>query len=128
VSKFQVPDAMREREKNVQDIVDEGVEDEHSLVRDTGIGVNLLQDLVDVRGVGFLADALLLLLVTLGSGRLLDSLLGGSFSSGGLGSGSLSGSRSGLLLFNRKREERRVSEICGQVERRVEREHSPRQW
>jgi hypothetical protein len=84
-------------------IIDEGVEDEHGLVRDTGIGVNLLQDLVDVRGVGFLADPLLLLLVTLGRGRLLDSLLGGSFTSGGLGSGSLSSSRSGLLLFHRKR-------------------------
>jgi hypothetical protein len=83
----------------LENIIDEGVEDEHGLVRDTSVGVDLLEDLVDVRRVGFLADALLLLLVTLSGRRLLDSLLGGSFSSGGLGGGGLSSSGSGLLLF-----------------------------
>ena len=36
-----------------EDIVDEGVHDRHSLLGDTGIWVDLLEDLVDVRRVGF---------------------------------------------------------------------------
>jgi len=43
----------------LEDIVDERVHDGHSLLRDTGVGVDLLQYLVDVSGVGF--DTLLLL-------------------------------------------------------------------
>ena len=63
-----------------EDIVDEGVHDGHSLLGDTGIGVDLLQDLVDVSRVRF------------------DSLL--SFASLGDGGGGLLGRRSllgGLL-------------------------------
>ena len=37
----------------LEDIVDEGVHDGHSLLGDTGIGVDLLEDLVDIRRVGF---------------------------------------------------------------------------
>jgi hypothetical protein len=60
----------------LEDIVDKGVHDGHTLLRDTGVGVDLLQDLVNVGGVRF--DSLLLFLSS-GSG-LLDrggSLLGG---------------------------------------------------
>jgi hypothetical protein len=60
----------------LEDIVDEGVHDGHSLLGDTCVGVDLLEDLVDVGGVRF--DSLLLFLSS-GSG-LLDrggSLLGG---------------------------------------------------
>jgi hypothetical protein len=35
----------------LKDIVDEGVHDGHTLLRDTGVRVDLLQDLVNVRGV-----------------------------------------------------------------------------
>ena len=41
----------------LKDIVDEGVHHGHALLRDTSVGVDLLQDLVDVRRVGL--DALL---------------------------------------------------------------------
>jgi len=63
----------------LKDIVDEGVHDGHTLLGDSGIGVNLLKDLVDVRRVGLYA-----LLALLGSG---NSLLGclGRFLGGGLG-------------------------------------------
>lgn len=47
-----------------KDIVDEGVHDGHSLLGDTGIGVDLLQHLVDVRRVGL--DTLLGLLASAG--------------------------------------------------------------
>jgi hypothetical protein len=59
-----------------EDIVDEGVHDGHSLLRDTGIGVDLLEHLVDVRGIRL--DALLVLLAT-GCllGGCLSGLLGG---------------------------------------------------
>ena len=58
--------------------------DAHGLVGDTGVGVHLLQDLVDVDGVEILPLALPLLLVALGN--LLGGLarLGGGLS-GGLG-------------------------------------------
>ena len=55
-----------------KDIVDEGVHDRHTLLGDTGIGVDLLQDLVDVRRVSL--DALLALLGWCG---LLGCFLGG---------------------------------------------------
>jgi hypothetical protein len=62
-----------------EDIVNEGVHDGHSLLGDTGIGVHLLEHLVDVRGIRL--DALLVLLATgclLGGclGRLLGGCLG----------------------------------------------------
>ena len=41
-----------------EDIVDEGVHDAHGLLGDAGLGVNLLEDTVDVDGEGF--DSLLL--------------------------------------------------------------------
>jgi hypothetical protein len=72
-------------ETNLKDVVDKGVEDRHGLVGDTGVGVDLLEDLVDVGRVRFdsLLVALLLVgLVALGlgglSGRLLGGGLGGS--------------------------------------------------
>ncbi len=68
-----------------EDIVDERVHDGHGLVRDTGFGVDLLQDLVDVGRVGFLS----LDLTALGFFGLLFGSLSGSLSSGLL-SGSLS--------------------------------------
>merc|ERR1719356_1303257 len=43
----------------LEDIVDEGVHDGHGSLGDTGLGVNLLEDSVDVDGEGF--DSLLLL-------------------------------------------------------------------
>ena len=67
-----------------EDIVDEGVHDGHTLLGDTGIGVNLLQDLVDVRGVAL--HSLLGLGRTtslLGWGSLLGTLA--SSFGGGLG-------------------------------------------
>ena len=67
----------------LEDVVDEGVHDAHGLGGDAGVRVHLLEDLVDVDGVGLLALAVLLL-VTLGDVLLsLASLLGGL--SGGLG-------------------------------------------
>ena len=41
----------------LEDVVDERVHDGHALLGDSGVGVDLLEDLVDVRGVGL--DALL---------------------------------------------------------------------
>ena len=67
----------------LEDIVDERVHDAHGLGGNTGIGVHLLQHLVDVDSVGLLALAVLLL-VTLSNGLGgLASLLGGL--SGSLG-------------------------------------------
>jgi len=51
-----------------EDVVDEGVHDAHGLGGDTGVGVHLLQDLVDVDGVGLLPLSFPLLLVSLGNG------------------------------------------------------------
>lgn len=53
-----------------KDVIDEGVQDRHGLVGDTSVGVDLLQDTVNVGGVGFLASDLSLLVT-------LDLLLGG---------------------------------------------------
>ena len=67
----------------LEDVVDEGVHDGHSLGGDTGVRVDLLQHLVDVDRVRFLPPPLLLL-VALGDRFLgLACLLGGL--SGGLG-------------------------------------------
>jgi hypothetical protein len=67
-----------------EQIVDERVHDAHGLGGDTGVGVHLLEDLVDVDGVGLLPLSLPLLLVALDNG--LDSLAGlGSALLGGLG-------------------------------------------
>ena len=64
-----------------EDIVDEGVHDAHGLGRDSGVGVDLLQHLVDVDGVGFFPflGPLLVVLgdVLLGFAGLLGSLSGG---------------------------------------------------
>ena len=64
----------------LEEIVDERVHDAHGLGGDTSVGVDLLEDLVDVDGVGLLPLVLLLLLVALGDG--LGGLAGllGSFS------------------------------------------------
>ena len=57
----------------LEDVVDERVHDGHTLLADTSVGVDLLEDLVDVGGVRF--DALLgTLLLTVGGGGLLGSL------------------------------------------------------
>ena len=56
---------------SLKEIVDERVHDAHGLGGDTGVGVDLLQHLVDVDSVGLLPLLLLLLLVS-----LLDSLGG----------------------------------------------------
>ena len=64
----------------LEDVVDKGVHDGHSLGADTSVGVDLLQDLVDVDGVGFLPPLAFLLAIPLGDG--LGGLTGllGSFS------------------------------------------------
>lgn len=49
----------------LEDVVDEAVHDAHGLGGDSGIGVDLLQHLVDVDSVALLPPALLSLLVTL---------------------------------------------------------------
>ena len=60
----------------LEDVVDERVHDGHSLGGDTSVGVDLLQHLVDVDGIGFLS-LLLLFLVASGTGGLgLAGLLG----------------------------------------------------
>ena len=63
---------------------DEGIHDGHGLGGHSGVGVHLLQHLVDVDGVGLLPLLLALLTVALGDVlRSLAGLLGGL--SGGLG-------------------------------------------
>ena len=65
---------------SLKEIVDERVHDAHGLGGDTSVGVDLLQHLVDVDGVGLLPLVPLLLLVALDDG--LGGLAGllGSFS------------------------------------------------
>ena len=58
------------RSDALKDIVDEGVHDGHALLGDSRIGVDLLEHLVDVRGVRLRA------LLLLGGRRLLRRLLG----------------------------------------------------
>ena len=65
----------------LEQVVDERVHDAHGLGGDTGVRVDLLEDLVDVDGIGLLPPLLLLLLVSLldglsGLARLLSSLSG----------------------------------------------------
>ena len=60
----------------LEDVVDERVHDGHSLGGDTSIGVDLLEDLVDV-------DLVSLGFGLLASGRLSGSLLGGGLSTFG---------------------------------------------
>lgn len=69
--------------------VDEGVQDGHGTVGDTSVGVDLLEDLVDVGGVGLLAGLGALLLLARGGGGLLASLLllSRSLAGGGLAGG-----------------------------------------
>ena len=64
----------------LEEIVDERVHDAHGLGGDTGVGVNLLEDLVDVDGIRLLPLLVPLLLVSLGDslGGFAGSL--GSFS------------------------------------------------
>ena len=49
----------------LEEVVNERVHDAHSLVGDTSVGVDLLQNLVDVDAIGFLAPLLVLLLGTI---------------------------------------------------------------
>ena len=69
--------------------VDEGVQDGHGTVGDTSVGVDLLEDLVDVGRVGLLAGLGALLLVTRDGGGLLAGLLllSGSLAGRGLAGG-----------------------------------------
>ena len=53
-----------------EDIVDKGVHDAHGLGGDTGVRVDLLEDLVDVDGIGLLPLSFPLLLISLGDGLL----------------------------------------------------------
>lgn len=84
---------------SLENVRDERVKDSHGLVRDTSVGVDLLEDLVDVRRVRL--DPLLgpLLGTVLGSSRSLSGLGGslgrGSGGLGGLGSRSLGSNRLG---------------------------------
>ena len=61
----------------LEDVVDERVHDAHGLGRDTGVGVDLLQHLVDVDSVGFLAFAASLLVALADVLLGLSGLLGG---------------------------------------------------
>ena len=65
----------------LEDVVDEGVHDAHGLGRNSDIGVDLLQDVVDVDGIGLLPLGLLLL-VSLGDGLGGLSCSFGSLSGG----------------------------------------------
>ena len=68
----------------LEDVIHERVHDAHGLAGDAGVGVDLLEDLVDVDGVALLAGLSLLLLLLarglggLGGGGLLLALLGGN--------------------------------------------------
>ena len=68
----------------LEDVVHEGVHDAHGLAGDAGVGVDLLQDLVDVDGVALLTRLPLLLLgvsrrLGLGGGGFLLAFLGSDF-------------------------------------------------
>jgi len=92
----------------LEDVVDERVKDGHGAVGDTGVRVDLLEDLVDVRRVGLLSGLGALLLVTRGSGGLLASLL---LLSRGFASWRLAGGGWGLLCgFGRH-----FDVVCGVV-------------
>jgi len=59
----------------LKDIIDKGVQDGHGAIGDTSVWVDLLEDFVDVRGVGLLPCLCALLLVTRWGCGLLASLL-----------------------------------------------------
>ena len=61
-----------------EDVVDKGVHDAHGLGRDTSVGVDLLQDFVNVDGIRFLS-LLLLFLISSSTGSLCLSGLLGAF-------------------------------------------------
>ena len=60
----------------LEDIVDERIHDAHRLARDTGVGVNLLQHLVDVDSVALPPSPTVLLATATRRLRLADGLLG----------------------------------------------------
>ena len=60
----------------LENVVDETVHDRHGLARDTGVGVHLLQHLVDVDAVGFLPPLLLFLVTGAGRFGLCHGFLG----------------------------------------------------
>ena len=59
----------------LEDVVHERVHDRHGLARDSGVGVDLLQHLVDVDRVTFL-PLLVALLLAVSLGDVLDGLAG----------------------------------------------------
>ena len=59
----------------LEDVVDEGVHDAHGLAADASVGVHLLQNLVDVDGVGFPPPPSLLLVGGTGGLCLAGGLL-----------------------------------------------------
>ena len=62
----------------LKDVIDKGVHDGHGLGADASVGVDLLQDLVDVDRVGFLPLLTFFLAISLGDGLgSFASLLGG---------------------------------------------------
>ena len=72
----------------LEDVIDKGVHDGHSLGGDASVGVDLLEDLVDVDGIGLLPPPLVLLVlgdVLLGLASLLGGLSGGLGRHGELG-------------------------------------------
>jgi hypothetical protein len=81
----------------LENVGNERVENGHGLVGDTSVGVDLLEDLVDVRGVGLSALLGALLAALLGRGRGL----GGLSRSLGRGGG-LRGLRGGSLGSDRR--------------------------
>lgn len=60
----------------LEDVIDEAVHDAHGFGRDTGVGMHLLQDFVDVDSIAFLPLALLLLVSLSDVLRCLAGLLG----------------------------------------------------
>ena len=52
----------------LENVIDKRVHDGHGFGADASVGMNLLQDLVDVDGVGFLPLLALLLAISLGNG------------------------------------------------------------
>ena len=62
---------------SLEEVINEGVHDAHGLRGDTGIGVDLFQDLVDIDGIGLLALMAFLLSVLGDSLGGLSGFLGG---------------------------------------------------